>query len=73
MYIWIFTGYSDFENITDILNEIKTWNLNASLKSNKYVYWNNLDELLQRFAVLYEEIQSKNANTTLKNEVIRIL
>ena len=66
-------GHSDPENIKDILNEIKTLNLSANLESDKYVYWDNLDELFQRLAVLYGEIKSGNTNPTLKNEIVRIL
>ena len=73
IYINIQNGHSDPDNIKDILNEIKTLNLSANLKSDKYVYWDNLDELLQRLSILYGEIQSGNTNPTLKNEIVRIL
>ena len=43
VYMNIQNGHSDPENIKDILNEIKTLNLSANLKSDKYVYWDNLD------------------------------
>lgn len=73
VYMNIQNGHSDPENIKDILNEIKTLNLSANLKSDKYIYWDNLDELFQRLTVLYGEMQSGNTNPTLKNEIIRIL
>jgi len=73
VYMNIQNGHSDPENIIHILNEIKNLNLNANLESDKYIYWDNLDELFQRLAILYGEIQSGNTNPVLKNEVVRIL
>lgn len=43
IYINIQNGLLDIENIKDVLNKIKTLNLSASLKSDKYIYWDNLD------------------------------
>jgi hypothetical protein len=72
-YMNIQNGHSDPENIKDILNEIKTLDLSANIKSDKYIYWDNLDELFQRLSILYGEIQSGNTNPVLKNEIVRIL
>ena len=73
VYINIQNGHSDPQNIKDILHEIKNLDLSANLEPDKYVYWDNLDELFQRLVVLYGEIRSGNTNPTLKNEIVRIL
>lgn len=73
VYMNIQNGNLNPENIIKIFNEIKSINLSANLKGDKYIYWDNLDELLQRLVVLYGEMQSGNTNPALTNEVIRIL
>ena len=39
----------------------------------EYVYWNNLDELLERLYIVYGEIKSGNDNPNLINELVNIL
>jgi len=39
----------------------------------EYVYWNTLDELLERLYILYGEIKSGNTNPTLYNEIVSII
>jgi len=39
----------------------------------EYVYWNTLDELLERLYIVYGEIKSGNNNPNLINEVVNIL
>ena len=39
----------------------------------EYVYWNSLDELLNRLYIVYGEIKAGNTNPTLVNEIISIL
>lgn len=39
----------------------------------EYVYWNTLDELLERLYIVYGEIKSGNKNPNLVNEIINIL
>jgi hypothetical protein len=72
-YMNIQKGNLDPENIISILDELKKIDLYANLRSDKYIYWDNLDELLQRLVVLYGEIESGNTNPSLRNEIIRIL
>ena len=39
----------------------------------EYVYWDNLDELLERLHVLYGELKSGNTNLAIGNEIISIV
>ncbi len=39
----------------------------------EYVYWNSLDELLERLYILYGELKSGNNNPVLVNEIINIV
>ena len=73
IYMNIQKGNLGPENIVTILDELKRIDLYANLRSDKYIYWDNLDELLQRIVVLYGEMESGNTNPSLKNEIIRIL
>lgn len=42
-------------------------------KPVEYVYWNTLDELLEKLYILYGEIKAGNKNPSLYNEIIAIL
>lgn len=42
-------------------------------KNIEYVYWNSLDELLERLYILYGELKAGNTNPTIRNEIINIL
>lgn len=42
-------------------------------KPVEYVYWNSLDELLEKLYIAYGEIKSGNKNPLLYNEIISIL
>ena len=39
----------------------------------EYVYWDNLDELLERLYILYGELKAGNTNPTIRNEIISII
>lgn len=39
----------------------------------EYVYWNNLDELLERLYILYGEVKAGNTNPSIRNEITNIL
>lgn len=39
----------------------------------EYVYWNTLDELLERLYILYGEIKAGNKNPNLVNEIVNII
>ena len=39
----------------------------------EYVYWNTLDELLDRLYILWGELRAGNTNSTIRNEIINIL
>ncbi len=39
----------------------------------EYVYWNTLDELLERLYIVYGEIKAGNTNPNLHNELVNIL
>lgn len=39
----------------------------------EYIYYNNIDELLERLYILYGELKAGNTNTSIKNEIIEII
>ncbi len=39
----------------------------------EYVYWNTLDELLERLYIVYGEIKAGNSSPNLLNELVNIL
>ncbi|KAK7605183.1 hypothetical protein V9T40_007041 [Parthenolecanium corni] len=39
----------------------------------EYIYWNTLDELLERLYILYGEIKAGNKNPNLVNEIVNII
>ena len=39
----------------------------------EYVYWNALDELLERLCIVYGEMKAGNNNPNLVNELVNIL
>lgn len=39
----------------------------------EYVYWNTLEELLDRLCILYGELKSGNTNPLISNEIVNIL
>jgi len=39
----------------------------------EYVYWNTLEELLERLYILYGELKAGNTNPTIRNEIISII
>lgn len=48
----------------------------SKINTNKpveYVYWNTIDELLERLCILYGQVKSGNSNPLLTNEIVNIL
>lgn len=39
----------------------------------EYVYWNSIDELLERLCILYGQVKSGNTNPLLTNEIVNII
>ena len=39
----------------------------------EYIYWNTIDELLDRLCIVYGELKAGNNNPNLINEVVNIL
>ena len=41
--------------------------------TKEYVYWDSLDELLDRLYILWGEIKAGNTNPTVRNEIVNII
>jgi len=39
----------------------------------EYVYWNSIDELLERLYILYGELKAGNSNPNIANEIVNII
>lgn len=42
-------------------------------KDVEYVYWNTIDELLERLYILYGELKAGNTNPSIRNEIVNII
>ena len=62
-------------NLNKDKGKYKGEGLRKEVTSDKveYVYWNSIDELLERLYVLYGEIRAGNTNPTIRNEISSIL
>jgi hypothetical protein len=62
-----------FDAATDAKKEgsgLRKFNTNQPVE---YVYWNNVDELIERLCHLWGEVQSGNSNPLLLNEIVNII
>jgi hypothetical protein len=63
----------DYFDASDIKKEgsgLRKFNTNHPVE---YVYWNNVDELIERLCHLWGEVQSGNSNPLLLNEIVNII